>query len=760
MKLNKLLVMIMFLTSLLLSQKVDINFKDLEVEQFIKIVAKITNKNILIDGILKGKVNFVSNKSIEKNQLIELLHSVLETKKYTLVDTGEGFLKVVKKNTALAENLPIVRDSTISQMKTDVIKINDIDAKFVAGQFKHLLSSYAKIVIMQDTNSIVISDFPKNIKTVRKIINEITDKSKKIVEFVPLQYTKASKMLVDVRLIAKSLFPLKSAVHNVVLMKNDTTNSIIIIGTRTNIDKLYPYIERLDAKQDEMTKELVEDIEESTAEQSVFVLHLNNAEASSVATTVNAIVKKQKRPVNDPEPFVSADKNLNALVVVSSGIEYQKIKRVVSMLDVERQQVYVKAKIIEISTDRASQMGISLMDDSLNIIGSRNEGIVYSPTVLGLASSINYEISDILKTLTLGATLSFLKENGVANILSEPSILCINNESSSIYVGQVEPILTSSTDTTTSTSGNRTYSREDIGLSLEVTPRVSQDNKVILEVHTKLEDVLAVNSDGQVTTSKREVKTTAIVKDGASVIVGGLIRDKKSDSTKKIPLLGDIPIVGKLFTYESSSKDMTNLVIILTPYIVNRSGGLSKLKEKLSTLNELQLVYNKAVGKDLEKNLKRDVVDSIAEQLSNDVETTYSTSVNDSGESLVDRKNEDEFMNMIDKSNVQKSDIKVKKSNLNQDSKKVYILSEGNIKEPKNSKIVIEKPVEKDEYFVTDEEISEPTNTNEFDDIISELQDIVVKIDAKAKVQKTKKIDIDIEDHLDSKITDFVNINR
>lgn len=773
MKLGKIFFSIIFLGTFICAQEVDINFKNLEIEEFVKVVAKITNKNILIDGKINGQVNFVSNKSMQKNQLIELLNSVLETKKYTLVDTGEGFLKVIKKNTALAENLPIVRNSSISQMKTDIIKLNDVDANIVANKFKHLLSSYAKLVILSDSNSIVISDYPKNIKTVKNIINQITNKSKKIVEFIPLQNTKASDLIKDIKLIAKSLFPLKSSLHHVEIMKNDSSNSIIVIGTKHNIEKLYPYIERLDNKQNEDTQKRMSDIESMSAEQSVFVIHLNNAEAGEMATTLNALMKNQQRSKDDIIPFISADKVLNAIVIMSSGIEYQKIKKIVNMLDIERQQVYVKAKIIEISTDRASKMGINLMDDSLNIIGSRNNGIIYSPTVVSLASSINMELKDILKTLTLGATLSFLKQNGVANILSEPSILCMNNEESSIYVGKVQSILTSETQTTASKSGNRTFSREDIGLTLKVKPRLSQDNKVILNVYTKLEDALS-NSGSTPTTTKREVKTTAIVADGDSVIVGGLIRNKYTDSVKKIPLLGDIPILGGLFRSTNKTKDMVNLVIILTPYIVNNSGGLSNLKDKLTKLNKLQLLYNKAIGKDLKNSLTKNVVTNIEDELENN--TLVTDDITTRQKKILSNKNQDEFMNTIDEpssnqvqnTNIRKS-IKPKKV-----YKKVYVLGEGSdsdseeinnlVNEPKpKPKDTINKVVwsENIKYFTKPKkETNQNMNndTKELSGMIDELQGMVN--DLKDTPQTTDPIDIDIEEQLDDKISQFVDMNR
>jgi general secretion pathway protein D len=200
------------------------------------------------------------------------------------------------------------------------------------------------------------------------------------------------------------------------------------------------------------------------------------------------------------------------------------------------------------------------------------------------------------KVFALGAALDLLEQNGAANILSEPSILCTNNKESEIYVGQTRSILTQAQQSTTGVSNVvNNYAREDIGLTLKVKPRLSSNNKVTLEIVTKIEDVLENESPSadRPTTTKREVKTNAIVNNGETIILGGLIKPSGGKGTQKVPLLGDIPVLGEMFfTHTSDLSRETNVVIYLTPYIVRRSDDLQNLKTMLSELEEVQGRYN------------------------------------------------------------------------------------------------------------------------------------------------------------------------
>ena len=209
----------------------------------------------------------------------------------------------------------------------------------------------------------------------------------------------------------------------------------------------------------------------------------------------------------------------------------------------------------------------------------------------------------ISQVFALGAKLDLLKQNGAAHILSEPSVLCTNNKEASIEVGQTQSILTQAQQTTQG-QGNiiNNYSREDIGITLKVKPRLSSNNKVTLEVEAEIEDIVPGSSASadRPTTTKRKVVTSAIVNNGETIILGGLMKNSGGTGVTKIPLLGDIPVLGRLFTTNGEMESQVNVVIYLTPYIVRKSDDLKRLRAALNELEDIQVRYNAYVRKGLE----------------------------------------------------------------------------------------------------------------------------------------------------------------
>jgi general secretion pathway protein D len=263
---------------------------------------------------------------------------------------------------------------------------------------------------------------------------------------------------------------------------------------------------------------------------------------------------------------------------------------------VEKPQVYVKARIVEISENDSKKIGVKygLEGGKANSSGLYTFLMNTGGSSVALSSSLSgvINVGELQEGLALGAMIDFLAGEGAATILSDPSLLCVNNKESSIYVGQTQSVLTSTTQGTSTTELARSsYTRQDIGLTLKIKPRLSSGDLVTLTVQVTSEDVIAGGGTGLPTTTKRDVKTSAIVKSGDSVIIGGLIKSKSSEAVSKLPLLGDIPLLGELFRDTETTNDKVNLVIMLTPYVVEKSGDLQKLREKLSELDAVQSRY-------------------------------------------------------------------------------------------------------------------------------------------------------------------------
>ena len=574
-------------------ETININFKNLDINDLIKVTSKIINKNILIEHKISGKVDFISNKPLKKDKLIEVLTYVLEGKGYTLIDSG-GLMRVVRINDAAKHNMPVVNNEKIKtfQMVTEIFAVNNANVDYVSSKIRHLISRSAKLVTDKSSNSIIITDFSRNIDTIKKVILIISRDAKKYVKTVKLNNIDASSIITDIKNIAKTIYNEKVEKEKVTALLNKDTNSIMLVGKRKNVRYLEKYLQKLDKKG-------------SLVEKTVKVIYLKNAQSVSVIKILAGIIANKKYKDEDKKPYVSSDDESNAIILMGAKKQLLYFEELISKLDIEKQQVYVKARIIEISDNKTKDVGIKY---GLSAFEKGSKGLASFTSALNgkvslatdAIASTGFSLNGLDSALSLGISLNLLNKNGAADIVSEPSLLCLNNKASSIYVGQTVSVKSSKTNGTASTES---FTREDIGLTLKIKPRISNGGKVLLEIDTKIEDV--TNQEGandQPNTSKKELSTTAIVNDGESVILGGYTRSINSNTIDKLPLLGDIPILGTLFRNNANANDKINLVIIITPYIVPKSKDLTFIRNKLTKLKALEDKYTNDAIKKLENN--------------------------------------------------------------------------------------------------------------------------------------------------------------
>jgi len=584
---NYIRLIILFLTvNLVTASEITLNFQNLQIKNFIKMVAKITHKNILITNEIMGKVNFISVKPVKEKEIYAILVDVLRSKGYTIVKDNNGFLKIVRSSEAVRNAPPLMEKNGIYQIETSVVSLHNISARQVYPQISYLLSRYGKIVINNEKNLLIITDYPDNLKVIKEIIKKLDTVNNKKVKIISLKYANVNKIFSQITDIAYMLFPPEVVKYKI--LKSENSNSIILVGSNNVINKLQNIVKTLDKKPKSINK-------------LTDVITLENSDATQIEKIISNLVNNKFISKNF-KPSITVDKESNSLIVLATPEQLDLIKSLIKELDVPKKQVYVKARILEISNSKASQIGakFGLLGGSATTSGiytlSANLGgpaLAFDPTSLGLS------IPTLKEGLALGATLDLLEIYGAAKKLSEPSILCINNTPSVIYVGKTVSVLTGKT---TSTVTSESYTREDIGLTLKVTPRIDSDNKVSLKVSTNIEDILPGSQVGLPTTSKREISTTAIVRNGQSIIIGGLVKNNNDITLQKVPLLGDIPILGALFRHKEKNKDRTTLVIMLTPYIINKSEDLDKLRLTLAKLNELEEQF---VEKIKNKKLKK-----------------------------------------------------------------------------------------------------------------------------------------------------------
>jgi len=577
-------------------ERVNLNLQNVKIADFIKMVGKVTGKNILLSQPIPGTINFISSSPIYKDELMSILLAVLGKKGFTIIEHGT-YLQVVRANTAVKENLPVgLSDNGL--MHTMFIEVKNENVDIIAAKVRQFLSPGGKLLTIKETNTMIISDQPENIKVVKKVLDKIEKQQSENfqVEFIVLKNAKASRLAANILKISKNIINQKIVNNKVSILSDDATNSIILMASSHNIKKLVPLIKRLDAKDD-------------SGAQRLTIISLENSEAKNVVTSLTAILEKKKYTKETDKPLVSVYEELNAIVVSGTESDIEDIQTMVNILDVEKPQVFVRARIIEIVENEAETLGVKygiaggaatdagLFSFAANLGGS---SMVIPDGLLDL-SGVSYDAG-----IVFGATIDFLESNGAANRLSEPTLLCVNNQESTIYVGKTEPIVTSTVQGNQSTDlARNTFTREDIGLTLKIKPRLSSGNKVTLIVSVKLEDISNSAIPGLPSTIKREVVTSAIVPNGQSVILGGLISDKERYESQGLPYLRDIPWLGGLFDWESTSHETINLVIMLTPYIVRSDEDISRIHKILSDLDKIQSDYEKLIEQKLEERLHK-----------------------------------------------------------------------------------------------------------------------------------------------------------
>ncbi|MEN8718490.1 MAG: secretin N-terminal domain-containing protein [Sulfurovum sp.] len=335
----------------------------------------------------------------------------------------------------------------------------------------------------------------------------------------------------------------------------------------------------------------VVDRKEILTKKHIKTIPIKNTEAKEIYD----ILKSLKI---DKQLIISHNKEDNSIILLGKLEEIDVLKEFIKSLDKEKIQVFIQTKIIEVNNEKISKVGFSYglftsQDSSNNIFtlsSSLNGG---STSLEEVGSVLGLNIPNLASSLALGASLNLLKQNGALNILSQPSILALNNKESDIYSGQTISIKTSFSLSDGGTSSEN-FKREDVGLSLKVKPRIASFDKLNLDISTIIEGIKTTQTQsGNADTSKKSINTSVILNNGESVIIGGLTQEKNETTLYKVPLLGDIPLVGTLFQNKSNNTFKDELLIVVTPYIIPKSRDITFINSQLAILKSLENKYLK-----------------------------------------------------------------------------------------------------------------------------------------------------------------------
>ncbi|MDH5637245.1 MAG: type II secretion system secretin GspD [Nitrospinota bacterium] len=626
------------------SRLVSLDFNDVDIKQFIEVMSKFTGRNFVVDEKVRGKVTIISPNQVLPSEAMKVFESTLAVYGYSLVESGE-VIKVVplmeaKQLGPFRSGVANVSDKVVTML----IPLTYSKGDMMINTLRPLLPVTSFITYHQDTNTILIVDFAANVEKLRNIIEKLdVPGQEEIITVRRLSFADAKEMASKISQLfmkggagGRSIRgqPPRRPVPGVPgqpvspmiqytnqsepqIISDERINAIIIVASKPATEKLMTLIDALD-------------VPAPLGQGRINVYYLRNADAEDLAKVLTNVVSDSggKTPPGGrranapgapriPQPVpgasgsltlmgdisVTPDKATNSLVITASKEDFTTLKAVIEKLDKRRRQVFVEALIMEISTDRQRSFGIewrttsNFTEPGAQGIGGTNFGTINKvaedpfSAPLGLTIGVvdgilSYGGKDFLN---IGALMHVLQTETGINILSTPNILTTDNEKAEIVVAQNVPFVTSESQNTGGTTLT-SIERKNIGITLKIKPQISESDVVKLEVYQEISSISPTQLEKarDLITFTRSVETTVVVSDGQNVVIGGLIRDDLNDVESKVPLLGDIPLLGWLFKYKSKQKQKTNLLVFLTPHIIHSDAQMQDIIERRKGNMELQ----------------------------------------------------------------------------------------------------------------------------------------------------------------------------
>ncbi len=610
-------------------QEVSLNFVGADIESVVKAVGQITGRNFILDPRVKGTINVVSGKPIAPSLVYQVMVSALRMQGFAVVE-GKGATKILPEAESRVQGSPVVgkgqrRTVGGDEIATQIFQLRYESAPQMVNVLKPLVSANQSITANSGSNTIVVTDTGENLARLERIIESIDVPHGDDPQIIQLKYASAAEVATNLN---KMFAPSANSPNSLVVTADIRGNRIIVradspgLLTRAatlvaSMDKpesglgniRVVYLKHADATKMAQTLRAILGTETGASGSSTSTSSLSPTSSAMTGSTPSAlggassaITPTALLPSTSsqsgsgallPGSLIQADVGNNALIITATETVFNNLQNVIAMLDRRRVQVHLEALVVELTAEHAAQFGIQWQDlsgltkNSVQAIGGTNFGgtgtniLTASANLGSLGRGLNFGIANGqisvpgLGTITnLGLLAQFLETEAKANVLSTPSIMTLDNEEARIIIGQNLPFVTGSYSTTgggnTTVTPFQTYERRDVGLTLKVRPQVTEGGVVRVQIYQEASSVQATSTtsaSGPIT-NKRALESNVLVDDGGIIVLGGLIEDSYGNDEEKVPVLGDVPVLGNLFRYESRKRKKTNLMLFLRPRII------------------------------------------------------------------------------------------------------------------------------------------------------------------------------------------------
>ncbi|HFB67181.1 MAG TPA: type II secretion system protein GspD [Aeromonadales bacterium] len=639
-----LIVILQLNVSSVYAASATLNMKDAELRTLIETVSRLTGKTFVLDQRVNRnqKVTIISQHRMTEQEIYQTFLSVLKVHGLTAIETGP-VTKIMQEQQAKQDSTPISTSehnlADTDQLITQVIKLNNISVGEVQIMLRPLIRQQGQLGVYKQTNVIVITDYSANVKRMIKLIRQVDKESSQEIELIPLEHASASEIVRILEALNKNAGPKVSDSEKPKFVADERTNSILLSASKSSRVRLLNLIKKLDTP--------------LGTNGNTQVIYLHYAKATDLVEILNGVGKSKeeeekkkksgssrtaRRSTNNTSFSIEAHEETNALVITAPPDVMRSFEDVIRHLDIRRAQVHVEAIIVEISENRAKQLGVQwIFGDQGN--GTAPAGIINFSNIgpgigaIGAAALANQrqdngsttsldnngnpvtvtnttsgdngvalaQVLGGLQGVGIGAArfaqsgLSFaafvqaLASDTDTNILSTPSLTTLDNEEASMIAGQEIPIITGSQLGNNNSNPFQSIERKEIGIKLKIKPQINEGNVIRMAIEQEVSSVAGATS-ADVITNTRKIQTNVLVADGSMIVLGGLIDEQIQVSSQKVPILGSLPLIGSLFSSKGTTKVKRNLMVFIRPTISRTEGDIVGLsRKKYNYMRALQL---------------------------------------------------------------------------------------------------------------------------------------------------------------------------